>query len=340
MVAETRRGIVLVNTGTALEPTPKGARRFIRNFLMSDRIAPINKHIWRFVVSCFIAPWRGRKSAEKYQAIWTDKGSPLTVAHEGIERGLANELRLSGFDDVIVRCAMCYSDPSLDGVLVELREAGCDQLIVLPLFPQSSYSTTGDVHDRLYGSLDQLEWDVPLTFVDNYHDHLTYVQAIAASIKHAGFKVGSDDRLMFAFHSIPLSDVEEGDTYELQVGASALLVANTLYLERDRWTIGYQSRFKDGRNWLAPFSEDVLDRWAEVGVERIFYVCPGFAVDCLETLYDVEYELKPAYYDEFARRGHLFDPEFIYVPCLDKSKAHVTVLYDVVRPYLEEDHCD
>lgn len=336
MEIEPKSAIVLVNTGTTLEPTPKEARRFIKNYLGSSRIAPFNPMLWRLVVNLFIAPFRGKKSADKYKLIWTEEGSPLAVTHDRLEFGLGKWVKQQGFSNVIVRCAMCHSKPDMVEVFSELKEQGCEHLIVLPLFPQSAYSTTGDVFDRLHEALQKLDWDVPYHLIDNYHDNATYARAIAASIKHAGFKPESDDKLVFAYHSIPLRDIEKGDTYELQTGASSLLIANNLGIERERWTIGYQSRFRDGRKWLAPFVDDALERYAESGTRRLFYVCPGFAVDCLETLYDIEYEFKPMFYRAFATYGHLYDPEFIEVPCLDRSKAHITVLFEVARPYLED----
>lgn len=336
MEKSQKYGIVLVNTGTASEPTSKAARAFTKSFLGSARIAPIPLFLWRIVVALFIAPLRSRASAEKYKTIWTEQGSPLSVAHKRLEAGLSRQLIDAGASNAIVRCGMCYSNPHLHEVLAELKQEGCTQLIVLPLFPQSAYSTTGDVHDRLHQALKALEWDVDFTMIDNYHDNPTYVNAVAASIKHAGFQIDSKDRLVIAYHSIPLRDAQQGDTYELQTGASSLLIAESLGISRERWTIGYQSRFHDGRYWLAPFAEEVLDRYAHAGPRKLFYVCPGFATDCLETLYDVEQVLKPAYYDSFARQAHGFDPEFVYVGCLGGTKAHLAVLQDVLLPYLKE----
>lgn len=329
-------GILLVNTGTVDSPRPRAARKFLRKYLMSERIAPMNRFIWWFIVNLKIVPSRARQSAEKYQKIWTEEGSPLAIAHQKIELGLAKQYEAQGFSNVVVRCAMSYSEPDIKSTMKELKELGCDRLIVLPLYPQSAYATTGDVYDKTQELLKHLKWDIPCRLIDNYHDNPIYAKAIAASIKHQGFQAEESDKLLFSFHSIPLRDVEAGDTYELQVGASSLLIANNLDLAREQWTIGYQSRFADQSAWLAPFTEEVLERWAKAGVQRLFLVCPGFSVDCLETLYDVEYELKPYYRRWIEYHNHDFEPEFIYVPCLDKTKAHVTVLYDVLLPHVEE----
>ena len=312
-----RSGVLLVNTGTPAVPKPRAVRKYLAKFLMDKRIAPMNRAGWWFVLHLFILPKRGRASAEKYQKIWTDEGSPFTI--------------------VAVRCAMSYSDPSVLDCVRELKGAGCTRLIVLPLYPQSAYSTTGSVSDSVERALKKARWDVPCDFVDNYHDDPTYIRAIAASIEHAGFKVDSDDKVLFSYHSIPLVDIEAGDTYELQTGATSLQVASELGIDRNRWTIGYQCRFDKGREWLSPYTRDVLTRWAETGVGRVFFICPNFAVDCLETLYDIDHELKPFYFDQIKQAGRTPGEEsFTYVPCLDRSRAHLRVLSDVLRPHIEE----
>lgn len=305
---------------------------------MDKRIAPMNRVGWWFILHLCILPKRGRASAEKYQAIWTDEGSPFTIAHNRLESGLAALFEEEGLPAKVC-CAMSYSEPTVQQCMRKLKDAGCTHLVVLPLYPQSAYSTTGSVSDSVKRALRKLHWSIPCDFIDNYHENPTYIRAIAASIKHAGFEVNSDDRLLFSFHSIPLIDIEAGDTYELQTGASSLQIASELGLDRTRWTIGYQCQFDKGREWLKPFSRETLTRWAEAGAGRVFFICPNFAVDCLETLYDIDHELKPFYFDQMRSAGRTPTEEsFIYVPCLDRSKAHLKVLADVVRPYLKEEN--
>lgn len=335
MQTEDRCGILIVNTGTPSAPRPRAVRKYLAEFLMDKRIAPMNRVAWWLILHLCILPRRGRVSAAKYETVWTDEGSPLSVGHEKLVRGLSAEFEQDGLD-VVVRGGMSYGEPSVASAIRELKDAGCRRLVVLPLYPQSAYSTTGSVSDGVARALKKARWKVSYEIVDNYHDHATYVRALAASIKHAGFDVDSDDKLLFSYHSIPLVDIEAGDTYELQTGASSLQVASELGIERNRWTIGYHCRFDKSRDWLSPYTTDVLARWAEAGVGRVFFVCPGFAVDCLETLYDVEYDLKPFYFDKIKERGRMpSEPDFVYVRCLDKSKAHVKVIADVLRPYVK-----
>lgn len=337
MASSDTYGILLANVGTPSEPSSHAVRKYLAAFLTDKRIAPMNRLAWWLIVHLSILPKRSRVSAAKYQEIWEEEGSPLLVAHEKLVTGLQQSFLDSGLDNVVVTCGMSFGEPSITSALKELREAGCDRVLVLPLYPQSSYSTTGSVYDKIEKGMDKLRWDAPCHLVDNYHDHSTYARAIAASLKHAGFNPESHDRVLFSYHSIPLKDIEVGDTYELQCGASSLQIAGELGIDRKQWTIGYQSRFDKKREWLSPFTTEVLARWAEAGSGRVFFICPGFSVDCLETLYDIGYELKPYYLQECREHGQAsHDSRFVYVPCLDRTKAHVKVLREVLRPYLEE----
>lgn len=330
-----RFGVLLVNTGTPDEPKPRAVRKYLGKFLMDRRIAPMNRACWWLILHLCILPRRGTVSAGKYAKIWTADGSPFAVAHDRLRSGVEAALRAEGVD-AHVRCGMSYSDPSVLDCLRELKDAGCTRLVVLPLYPQSAHSTTGSVSDSVHAGLARTRWNVPMQFIERYSDNDAYVSAIAASVEAAGFAAEAGDRLLFSFHSIPLKDIEAGDTYELETGSTSLSVAGALGLARTQWTIGYHCRFDKGREWLSPFSRDVLARWAEAGAGRVFVVCPNFAVDCLETLYDIEFELKPFFLDQACAAGReAAEGDFVYVPCLDRSRAHVNVLANVLRPYVK-----
>ncbi len=334
--ARSKCGILLVNTGTPTEPTPKAVRAYLGRFLMDKRIAPMNRVLWWIILHLFILPKRGVASAEKYRLIWSDEGSPLKIGHEKLVQGLMRAYSSAGYEDsVAVRYAMNYSEPFIADSLQELACEGCSHVVLLPLYPQSAYSTAGAVVDSFERALRKTRWAGTYEVVPNYHDNPTYIKAIAASIVHAGFRVESNDSLLFSFHSIPIPDIEAGDTYELQTGSSCLQIANTLGLDRRRWTMGYMCRFDKGREWLSPFSKDVLTRWAQADMGRVFIVCPNFAVDCLETYYDVGHMLKDVYAQALHASGKPFrEEDFVYVPCLDRSKAHARVLFDVTEPYV------
>ena len=213
-------------------------------------------------------------------------------------------------------------------------------MVVLPLYPQSAHSTTLSVKDGVAAAMTELSWRVPLTFVDSYGMDSAYIDAIAQTVSAAGFNAQAGDRLLFNYHSIPMKDIEQGDTYEPQTGATALAVAGRLRLDRTQWTIGYNCRFDKSREWLQPFTRGVLKRWAQARDGRVFMVCPNFAVDCLETLYDIDYELVPWYRQAVEEAGRPYEgSEFVSVPCLNGTPMHASVLAHVLAPYLTgEDH--
>ena len=334
---KTRLGILIANTGTPDNPTPRAVRRYLRRFLMDRRIAPMNRLVWFFILNFAILPKRAQASSEKYQHLWTDEGFPFRIAHEKIARALEQEMSSRG-DCVVVRAAMSYGEPSVLCAVRSLKEAGCQRVLVLPLYPQSALSTTGAVSDGVARAMRKAHWKVPVSIISDYHVHPSYVQAIAGSIRHAGFRADSSDRLLFSYHSIPLTDIEAGDVYELQSGATSLMVASALGLDRKRWSIAYQCRFDKGREWLRPFTRDTLRRWAIAGEGRVFLVCPNFAVDCLETSFEIPHELRPEFFSAARDEGRaLAQDSFVYVPCLNASRKQVRMLADVVTSYLNEE---
>ncbi|AJC11907.1 ferrochelatase [Berryella intestinalis] len=330
-----KTGVLLVNTGSPDEPTPRSVRAFLKQMLSDRRLVHhINRMAWGLILRLFILPHRSVTSAQRYEKVWTDEGSPLMVASVKLAAEIERSFQAEG-RDVVVRLGMSYGNPSIASGLSELRAAGATSLVVLPMYPQSAFSTTGSATDRVERALSRMKWDVPCEIIEDYHDDKTYVRAIAASVRHAGFRPQSSDRLIFSFHSIPVPDIEAGDTYELQTSATALAVATELGLDRRRWTICYQSKFAKYCEWLKPATDEVVARYAEAGEGRVFFVCPGFSVDCLETRYDVFYEVLPV----FAQKAHILsrsgdEATFVYVPCLGKTNAHVRVLTDVIRPRL------
>ena len=301
-------GVVIANTGTPSAPTPKAVKQYLAQFLMDPRICPMPRPVWWLLLHTVILRKRARASAVKYESIWTAEGSPLIATTESLERGLNEYYARAGLP-VVVRTGMSYGKPGIKHAVKELKEAGCTELVVLPMYPQSAFSTTGSVSDAAKKAVRRARFKGRVRFIDGYGEDSVYVRAIAASIRNAGFSEEAGDRLLFSFHSIPLKDIEAGDTYELQTGATSLAIAGGLGLDRRSWTISYQSRFDKGRTWLSPFTRPTLVRLAQAAEpgSRLYVVCPNFAVDCLETLYDVPQELEPIY--RAALAGELVDAD-------------------------------
>lgn len=373
-------GVIIANTGTPAAPTRKAVKKYLSQFLMDRRICPMPRPVWWLLLHLHILGKRSKASAEKYEHIWTAEGSPLIAYTEALERGLNDYYAEQGLP-VVVRTGMSYGKPSIKQAVRELKEDGCTKLVVLPMYPQPAFSTFGSVADAAERAVRRARFKGEVAYVEGYAEDPVYIGAVAASIRNAGFSEEAGDRLLFSFHSIPLKDIEAGDTYELQTGATSLAVAGELGLDRRSWTISYQSRFDKGRTWLSPFTRPTLVRLAQAAGEqgRLFMVCPNFSVDCLETLYDIPFELEPLYLAALSgadvdadeepgalentgraasrcdaahadvvrtvrrkraaaayRGAHApsDDDPFVYVPCLNKSKAHLRVLTHVLAPYV------
>lgn len=325
-------GIVIANTGSPAAPTSDAVADYLRPFLSDPRICPTNPYVWSFILKRFIIPKRAPASAAKYARIWTDRGSPLDMHMASLARKLEEACREDGV--VCVRHASSYSKPSLKDALSRCKAAGCDTVALVPLYPQSAHSTTEAVRDRAKGALDALGWRPDLRFVDSYCDNEAYIGAVANSIAASGFDADAGDRLLFAFHSIPVADIRKGDTYGEQAQRTAHGVAEKLKLRDADWKMGYQCRFDRSRKWLSPFTGAVLDGLADA--RRLFVVAPNFSVDCLETLYDIQHELRKKWLGAKGGAGasgasqvRAADETFRYIPCLNDSDSHVHVIRDV-----------
>ncbi len=314
-----KTGIIIANTGSPAAPTSAAVADYLRRFLSDPRICPINPHLWRFVLERFIIPKRAPASADKYKAVWTDVGSPL----EATMVSFSKKLRASLTEDeaAFVGCAMSYSLPSMEDALTQCRILECDEAVVVPLYPQSAFSTTGVVKDKVSEALRRLGWAPRVRIVESYGDDPGYIDAIAASVARSGFDQGNGDKLLFAFHSIPMADIRAGDTYGDQTQRTAREVALALGLGPASWAVGYQCRFDKSRAWLGPSTTQALDDLADAG--RLFVIAPNFAIDCLETLYDIDIVLRRRYEDVGGR--------FHYVPCLNDSGDQLELLKELIN---------
>ena len=333
-------GVILANTGSPASPEPDDIERYLREFLMDDRIRQMPKPVWKYLLNRHILPKRKNSSAVHYRFIWTEEGSPLVVN----QQRLAEKVQaLFDAEDggMLVRSAMSYGAPSIVDVLHDLREVGADRVVLLPLYPQSAFSPTMAVVDAFWRAQDAIDWHPGSTVIDNYHDDPGYIAAIARSVSDAGFDPAAGDRLLMSFHAIPLKDEMAGDTYRLQVAESAWLIGAALGLQPDDVTVAYQSVFgPDVSKWTAPLSRDILQGWRDDGF-RVFFSCPGFAIDCLETLYDVPFEMVPALEGASAapiaaRVGDDIQAacntsgRFVWVPTLNDSDEHAALLKEVI----------
>jgi ferrochelatase len=316
-------GVLLVNLGTPDAPTPEAVRRYLAEFLWDPRVVDVFRPLWWLILNGIILRTRPAKSAALYAKVWTDEGSPLMV-HTRRQRD-ALEAALAGTHGraVPVAVGMRYGRPSLADGLAELQAAGCERTVVLPLFPQYSISTTASVEAKV-GEL-TATGTFPTQVILDYHDHPGYIAALAQSVRDAWAEGGPGDRLLISFHGTPVRYRDQkGDPYFGQCQTTARLLAQTLGLADDKWTMAFQSRF--GREpWLTPYTDEVLSEWAGSSVSNVDVICPGFPADCLETLE----EIATTYKAQFLAAGGAV---FRYIPALNERPDHVAALAELVAP--------
>lgn len=312
-------GALLVNLGTPDAPTPAAVRRFLAEFLWDPRVVEAPRWLWWLALHGVILRIRPSRSAHAYRQIWTPQGSPLLLH----TRALVDRVRgaLQSRLPTTVALGMTYGSPSIPDALEQLQRAGVRQLVVLPLYPQYSGTTTASVFDRVTSQLRRWRWVPELRFIGNYHDEPAYIDAIAASIRDH-WRTHERGHLLFSFHGVPRSYLLAGDPYHCQCLKSARLVAERLELEASAWSVSFQSQV--GREeWLRPYTDETLLRMAREGQRRVSVVCPGFATDCLETLEEIAIRNRALF---MAAGGEFYD----YIPALNAGDAHTELLCELI----------
>ncbi len=311
--------MLLVNLGTPSAPNAPALRRYLAEFLSDPRVVEIPRALWLPVLYGVILPLRAPRVARLYGHIWMEGGSPLRV----YSQRLADALAAAGPDAPAVRLAMRYGEPSISAVLRELRDAGLRHLTVLPLYPQYSATTTASVFDALMRELSGWRKLPELHFIPDYFAEPAWISAVSESIGAHRAKYAGAAHLLFSFHGIPQRYVDAGDPYADQCQASAKAIAAALRLRDDEWSLSYQSRV--GREpWLQPYTCETVRELARRGIATLDVVCPGFAVDCLETLEEIAIQ-NAAFFTQAGGR------ELRYIPALNDSTAHVAALAAVLE---------
>lgn len=333
-----KTGIVLMNTGVPASPDPRDIRPYLVEFLSNKNIVRLPHAIWLPVLHGIIARTRPKKTAPRYRSIWTEEGAPLLV--ETYKQRDALNARFAEEDlPFIAEVGMQYGRPSIEDALRSLHEAGCDRVVAFPLFPQTATCTVGSCKERFLEVLSQPEFrtlfapsdpEESSCVIEGYSDNPLYWTAIAHSISDIWeWQPGS--KLLFSLHSIPLNDVEAGDTYIEEAQHALSQVATLLGVPADDWAIAYHSRFEDSRAWAAPHPKTVLTQWADEGVTRVVLITPGFASDCLESLYDIANVMK-VYFEQICQnRGT--EADVTYVPALNSRTDHIDLLLDIIKKH-------
>ncbi|GAB3101272.1 ferrochelatase [Pseudomaricurvus hydrocarbonicus] len=311
-----------MNLGTPAKPTAKEVRRFLAEFLGDRRVVELPRALWWPILYGIILPFRAPRVAKLYEEIWQAEGSPLKVITE--KQALALQ---SKFDkqEVLVTYAMTYGNPKMEQRVAELEAEGVDSILVLPLYPQYSATTTAAIYDQ-YADLISRQRNISNVKIHKcYFDREDYVMALAQSIKTHWQTNEPPEKLLFSFHGIPRLFVERGDPYEKHCLATAEMVARLLELDESRWQVSFQSRLGKAE-WLTPYTDLQLEQWGKEGIESVDVICPAFSADCLETLEEIDGENRQIFLASGGQR-------FGYIPCLNDLPAHTDMMANIVNEY-------
>lgn len=327
-MATARFGVLLVNLGTPNAPTPAAVRRYLAEFLWDERVVDAPRPLWWLILHGFILRFRPARVAKGYAAIWQKEGSPLLVIGRRQQSALKAYLAERFGESIPVELAMTYGEPSMEQAGEALRDAGAKRILVLPLYPQFSRSTTAAVFDRLAKALKPCQHLPELRFVGDYHDHPAYIEALANSVReHWQRNDGERGRLLMSYHGIPKRYADQGDPYPHHCEGTSQRLAEALGLDEAEWQMSYQSRF--GREeWLKPYTDETLTQWGRQGVEHVDIISPAFAADCLETLEELEMQNR----ENFIRAGGKL---YRYIPALNDRQDHIALLATMVETHTQ-----
>ncbi len=320
-----RTAILLCNLGTPDAPTPAAVRRYLAEFLSDQRVVEIPRLLWLLILHGIILRFRPAKSAAKYASIWTAEGSPLKVWTEKQAKLLQGWLGQRN-QMVKVRWAMRYGSTSIASQLDAMKADGITRVLILPAYPQYSATTTASVFDAVYAWAQRTRTLPELRFVNHYHDHPTYIAALAASIRQHWKTHGQPDQLLMSFHGVPQRTLQLGDPYHCECFKTARLLAESLGLARTQYQVAFQSRLGRAK-WLEPYTEPTLIAMGKAGVKRVDVVCPGFTSDCLETLEEINIEARTAFLTAGGQTFH-------YIPCLNDDPQWISALGAIAQQHL------
>ncbi len=317
-----KTAVILVNLGSPTAPEPAAIKAFLGQFLSDPRVVEIPRLLWLPLLHGVILPLRAKRVAHLYESIWTECGSPLTAMTVRQAALLQQNLAIDGIGHIVVRHAMTYGKPVIADVVQELRAQGIERMLVIPLYPQYSATTTAAIYDQLSALSRHSRYVPDISVVREYCQRPDYIAALAQSVRDHRAAQGSGDLLLFSFHGIPKACVDKGDPYYQQCLQTAASVARELCLASEQWQVSFQSRF--GRaEWLQPYTDVVLAALPEQGIKNIDIICPAFAADCLETLEEIEVGSRAVF---LAAGGERFSR----IACLNDRADHIAVLRHIV----------
>ncbi|MCJ2377777.1 ferrochelatase [Vibrio sp. ZSDZ34] len=318
MGLKKKAGVLLVNLGTPDAATPKAVKAFLSEFLHDHRVVDMTRWLWCPLLHGIILPIRVPKVAKLYQMVWMEEGSPLMVHSQRQAKQLANHLV-----EVPVELGMTYGSPSLKTGIDKLMEQGVEHIVVLPLYPQYSATTTAAVFDGIAKQLKTSPLLPEISFITDYHSHPLYIKALAGKVRRYWQEHGQGEYLLCSYHGIPKRFADNGDVYPKHCEITTQLLAKELQLSSKQIGMSYQSRF--GREeWLTPYTDKTLEAMPSNGTKKVDIMTPAFSVDCLETLEEIAEQCKESFLDAGG-------DEFRYIECLNDDKQHIEMMAELIK---------
>lgn len=319
MDSRKKVGVLLVNLGTPDAPTAPALKRYLAEFLSDPRVIEEPKWKWYPILHGIILQVRPKKSAAKYQTVWTDEGSPLLY----ITQHQANKVRELLPENYVVDIAMRYGEPSIDQGITKMIEAKVDEIVLFPLYPQYSAATTATVMDKVGEVLKEKRYFPAIRVMGAYYKNPLYIQACAERIRETlGDSFDTLDKIVFSYHGMPKATYDLGDPYFDQCMETTKLIAAELGESLDRFETVFQSRFGSAE-WLQPYAAEYFNEAPKKGIKKIAVFCPGFSADCLETIE----EMADENYEEFMNAG---GDAYHFVPCLNEDPRHIEMMVDEI----------
>ncbi|ALH94433.1 ferrochelatase [Acinetobacter equi] len=326
-VAKPKVTIILANLGTPDEPTAPAVRRFLKQFLSDQRVIEIPKPIWQIILNLFVLPFRPKRVAHAYEMVWNQDSPMREILFQQVDAVKAQLTAQYPEFDLTIIPAMTYGNPSIYQVLENCRENPQDHVILFPLFPQYSATSTAPLYDAVARWIPKQRNLPGLSIIRDYYQHPLYIESLAQSVRDHQKEHGKAEKLLMSFHGIPQPYADKGDPYADRCRLTAKLVAQALGLEEHEWAVSFQSRFGK-QEWVKPYTDALLEEWGQQGVKSVQIMSPAFSADCLETLEELAIQNE----ETFKQAG---GQEYAYIPALNSREDHLQLLNSLLQANLD-----
>ena len=328
-------GVLIVNLGTPDAATAKAVRKYLKQFLSDPRVVEIPRIVWWCILNLIILPIRAGASAKKYASVWLDGdngGSPLLFYSKSQVDLLRKSINQNGEGDVIVELAMRYGNPAINDVLESMKEQGVNRLLVMPMYPQYSATTTASTYDEIFRIFKEERNPPALRSIKHYHDHPMYIHALKTQVENfwalngrPNFELG--DKFIMSFHGVPKRTLDMGDPYHCECFKTGRLLREALGLSDKEAIISFQSRFGKAE-WLKPYTAPLLEKLGVAKTNRVDIFCPGFPADCLETLEEIAMEGKEIFHNAGGN-------EYFAIPCMNTHQDWILAMEKIVEENIQ-----